>query len=210
MTQKNELHIAIVSNKGGCGKTTTTINLAQGFVLQGYQTLVVDGDKNSTCKNWSLRRGTDEPFPVITMEETMRHSRPKDIVLWDTAGGIESNQVMNLIKACDYMVIPCKPDMVNMEATESMAQKFMDLKVPFRILIVGAPRAGSYARANNLIAYFNDLNFPLFSQVVPQSMKIVDATDQGKTTAEMSGIREITDTFCNIADQIIADTNFKK
>lgn len=210
MSEKSELHIAIVSNKGGCGKTTTTINLAQGFSLEGYKTLVVDGDKNSTCKNWSLRRGSDDPFAVITMEETMRYSRPKDIVLWDTAGGIESNQVMNLIKACDYMIIPCKPDMVNMEATETMAQKFMDLNVPFRILIVGAPRAGAYARANNLVSYFKSLNFPLFSQVVPQSMKIVDATDQGKTTAEISGVREITDTFRAIAAQVIDDTSFRK
>jgi cellulose biosynthesis protein BcsQ len=40
------LTVAIYNNKGGVGKTTTTVNLAAAFTLKGQKTLIVDFDPN--------------------------------------------------------------------------------------------------------------------------------------------------------------------
>jgi chromosome partitioning protein len=43
--------IVFTNQKGGCGKTTSTIHLASGLGRSGYRVLVIDADPQHTALN---------------------------------------------------------------------------------------------------------------------------------------------------------------
>ena len=56
--------IAILSQKGGAGKTTLAINLAGAAEAAGHQVVIIDLDPQASAKAWYDRRGKEHPVVV--------------------------------------------------------------------------------------------------------------------------------------------------
>jgi chromosome partitioning protein len=58
--------IALISQKGGVGKTTLAIHLATAFAAAGYNTLLLDLDPQASAAEWKDSRAA-ETSPVMAI-----------------------------------------------------------------------------------------------------------------------------------------------
>ena len=131
--------IAVCNQKGGVGKTTTTMNLGIGLAMQGKKVLLVDCDPQgdlTTCLGW--QRVDEIPvtlatkmYEIISDEATdassgiLHHSEGVDLVPSNTdLEGLEMYLVTamsreNILKSYlnkvksdyDYVLIDCRPSL---------------------------------------------------------------------------------------------------
>jgi len=72
--------VAIISQKGGAGKTTLAVHLGAAAAEAGHTSAIIDLDPQATAAGWGDRRQVSEPEVVsgqavrLPGEKTTRHS----------------------------------------------------------------------------------------------------------------------------------------
>ncbi len=66
--------VAVANQKGGCGKTTTCMNLGGGLAESGLRVLVVDADPQQSASQWRSRREDNAlGFEIVSMARPTLH-----------------------------------------------------------------------------------------------------------------------------------------
>lgn len=71
--------IVFANHKGGCGKTTSTLNIADGLAREGFSVLVIDMDPQSNTTRMVL--GFDGVQPSVTIKDVLLAKDGKDAIL---------------------------------------------------------------------------------------------------------------------------------
>ena len=123
--------ISISSLKGGTGKSTISTNLAVCFSTMGYKTIIVDTDTNGSSIKWSGLRPEDKPEVTavsITDPKALKSNINKiqneyEIVIVDGTPAL-SELATTIILLADLLVIPIKPGVLDLWATEIFLEKY--------------------------------------------------------------------------------------
>lgn len=113
--------IAIISQKGGAGKTTLALHLATASALAGRNTAIIDLDPQASAANWSDRRQSEVPVVLSAHASRLVHEMKRveemegDILIIDTAPHSDS-AALEAAKAADLVLVPCRPAILDLEA----------------------------------------------------------------------------------------------
>jgi chromosome partitioning protein len=136
--------IALVTQKGGTGKSSLAVSLAVAAAEAGQQTYIIDLDPQGTAKNWFERREADGP-PVATLDATqvpMAMTTLKgqgiDLLIIDTAG-VDTPATISAMQAADLCLIPARPSIADIEATRATVGSLTKLGKPFAFVLNQCP-----------------------------------------------------------------------
>ncbi len=176
--------ITVTGYKGGIGKSTTAIHLATYFSERG-KTVLVDGDANHTAISWA-ERGDGLPFAVVDQRQAMRLVSGTDFIVIDTPARPDSDDLKELAKGCELLILPTSPDIVSLEPMLQTARVLGTAN--YRALITVVPPKPS--REGELMqADLREGGVPVFDTMVRRTVGFAKAALQGKPIRDLDDAR---------------------
>lgn len=112
---------AVISQKGGSGKTTIALNLAVIAAGKGKSVVVADLDPQQSAARWSRIRDADLPLIIDGRSNPVRDIAARaetggaDVLIIDSAPKSE-RAALDAARIADVIVIPCQPSSLDLDA----------------------------------------------------------------------------------------------
>ena len=175
--------VAITNQKGGAGKTTTTMNLA-AVAAEHSRTLVVDVDPQQSTSWWAGMAGDELPFDFAADTEVDHLSRmrdlPYDLIFVDTPGNLTDGHILgSVLQVADFAIVPTEPEAL---CVPPMVRTIRSLIEPsgtaFRVLLskIDMRIPGQLDDAERLI---DEIRLPRFRRVIRRYKVHADAPIEG-------------------------------
>ena len=119
-------HIMVLNAKGGCGKSTLATNIASYFVTEGAIVALADYDPQRSSLDWLERRPDNRPVihAIAGFEGGLRRvPRNADILVIDAPARSHGDELVDLVKHAETIVVPVLPSTIDMQATAVFLQE---------------------------------------------------------------------------------------
>lgn len=150
--------IAVMSQKGGAGKTTLVVHLAVEAQRQGVKVEIVDTDPQQSAGVWSRARGGDTPIVThvqptkLAAALTQRASAGVELVIIDTAPNAGPDAV-DVAKLADRVLIPVRPGVFDLAAARQTIEIVKEAGAESVIVLSACPhRAPEVPMAREALA----------------------------------------------------------
>lgn len=121
--------VLIGSQKGGCGKSTTAVNICAVLAKNGHDVVLVDADRQCTAANWAMDRADNKKLPTVHCIQKYENIRDTlldldkryEYVIVDAAGR-DSRELRTGMTAAHILIVPFRPSQPDLDTLPKMQE----------------------------------------------------------------------------------------
>ena len=188
--------VAIANQKGGCGKSTSAINLC-GCLAKDHEVLLVDADPQASVTSWrGTRPDQKAAFRVVSLPQPVLHeeipalARKYEYVVVDCPPGGPSGAdgiTRSALLAVELVIVPIQPSAFDLWSTSNMAEligkaRTVNPELEGRVLISRKIVNTTLGKQAHEAAATYGL--PVFATEISQRIALAEAVLMGQTIGE--------------------------
>lgn len=190
--------VLIGSQKGGCGKSTTAVNLCAELAQKGLDVVLVDADRQCTAANWAMDRASNSTLPTVHCVQKYENIRETlldldkryEYVVVDAAGR-DSRELRTGMTAAHVLLVPFRPSQPDLDTLPNLREiitQAKDLNSGLKVygLITMAPTNPVIHEADEAKEYLQDYpEIQLLNTIIRDRKVYRDAMSEGMGVIEM-------------------------
>lgn len=179
--------LAILSTKGGVGKSTLTVHLAVEAARKKERVLVLDADPQTSCATWGELREREHPAveTIDVSDVPARLDRAGTegytVCIVDTAPRA-TGTLATMLKCVDYALIPVRPSAVDLVTVEQSLDIVQAARIKGAIILSACPSRA--LEVDEMRAALSDRALPLCSVTIGERTSFRRAFASGRAVTE--------------------------
>jgi chromosome partitioning protein len=189
--------IVLTNQKGGCGKTTLTMNLA-GVVGKTAKVLLIDGDPQGSASRWAASSSDENPFPTAVMSlanvedkvnrEIKKYIPDYDYIFIDCPPAIDNKFTASALLVADLAIVPVVPsptDLWSAVGIQKIISNVSDINEKLQARLVANLCQTNASISKEALELINEFEFTKFTTDIYQRTAYRQAAAFGGTVMEL-------------------------
>jgi chromosome partitioning protein len=203
--------ISIENQKGGVGKTTLAIHVAQALAMSNFSVLLVDADPQGSARDWAAAREDEPAFSVIGLDRpTLHRDLPAiasnyDHVVIDGPPRV-TDLARSVIIAADLVVIPIQPSPYDVWAASDVVGLIKEASVfkeNLKSVFVINRKIVNSAIGRDVVDALSGYEIPVLKSSICQRIAFAESAATGMTVLETNALSSAAKEIKALVDELM-------